>query len=98
VGAAKFAHRFGAAALPLVRNPEIEMCGGVRVVDGQRGLIVGDGIIDGAVFEQQIAGGHERRDAARVGLERRSQRGDGRLAIAAPQVRKRALVVHEGSF
>jgi tRNA (guanine37-N1)-methyltransferase len=74
------------------------MRGGVRVVDVQRGVVMRDCIVHGTVFEQQIADVHDGRNAARVRNERRGERGDGRVAVGAPQVRKRALVVNERSF
>ena len=97
MGPPKRPHRFRAAALPLVSDPDIEVCGAVAVVDGERGLIVRDGVISEAVLEQEIPNVHDGRNAARVGIERRAQGGNGRDAIAALQVRQRALVVDERS-
>jgi tRNA (guanine37-N1)-methyltransferase len=53
-----------------------------------------DGLVDGALFEQQVTDVDDDRDTTRIRLECVDERGDCRLPVAARKIGESALVLH----
>ncbi len=80
------------------RDAEVVVRGAVALVDDDRELVVRDRFIQLTLFEQQVANGRDRRRAARIGLERDDQLGDGELPVVPVDRDHGALVVHRGDL
>jgi tRNA (guanine37-N1)-methyltransferase len=94
-GAAECADCLGAPSKPLVRDPQVEVAGGIRIVDAQGRLVVRERIVEHAVFEQQIADVDDHRHAACIRLEPIGKGRDCRCAFAAAEIGESALVVDQ---
>ncbi len=85
-------------AEPLVRDAEVELRRSVSRVEAQGRLVMGHRIVEHAVFEQKVADVHDDRRTAPVVAERVDERGDRTGAIATPQERQSAFVLHQRSL
>jgi hypothetical protein len=74
------------------------MRGGRLGIDAQRRLIMGDGIVEDSVLEQQVADVYDRGNAAAVRLECGSERGDRGGSVAAVKLSESTLVFRQRAF
>jgi len=74
------------------------MRGGILGIDAQRRLIMGDGIVEDSVLEQQVADVYDRGNAAAVRLECGSERGDRGGSVAAVKLSESTLVFRQRAF
>jgi hypothetical protein len=68
---------------------------GVGVIDRQRGFVMRDGVIEDAVFEQEVSDVHHDGHATFVRVECCGKGGDCRQTVTALQICEAAFVVHE---